>query len=188
MKLIVGLGNPGKEYENTRHNCGFRVIDAFADSIGVDFNKEDFGGVYGKFKLDGEDIILFKPMAYMNLSGTAVQKIVHFFKIDLEDIVVIFDDLALKPGDLRLRLSGSSGGQKGMQNIIDCLSSQNIKRIRVGIGEPKFDTVDYVLGKPDKEDAPKINDAIDRAVSALKCYLNNSFENAMSKYNGGDNS
>ena len=188
MKLIVGLGNPGREYENTRHNCGFRVIDSFADAIGVDFNREDFGGVYVKFKLDDEDIILFKPMTYMNLSGTAVQQIVHFFKIDLDDIVVIYDDLALHPGDIRLRLSGSSGGQKGMQNIIDCLSSQNIKRIRIGIGEPKFETVDYVLGKPDKEDASKIDEAIDKAVKALKCYLNNDFQIAMSRYNGGDNS
>ncbi len=187
MKLIVGLGNPGKEYELTRHNSGFRVIDAFADSIGVDFNKKDFDGEYTKFKLDDEDIFLFKPMTYMNLSGTAVQKIVHFFKINIDDIVVIYDDLAIKPGEIRLRLNGSSGGQKGMQNIIDNLGSSNIKRIRIGIGEPKFDTIDYVLGKPDKDDAPKIEKAIDRAVSALKEYLNHDFQNAMSKYNGGDN-
>ena len=187
MRLIVGLGNPGKEYEATRHNCGFRVLDAFADAIGVDFNKNDFDGTYAKFKLDDEDIILFKPLTYMNLSGTAVQKIVHFFKIDIDDIVVVFDDLAIKPGEIRLRLDGSSGGQKGMQNIIDNLGTQKIKRIRIGIGEPQFDTIDYVLGKPDKEDKPKIDKAIDKAVSALKEYLNHDFQNAMSKYNGGDN-
>ena len=187
MRLIVGLGNPGKEYELTRHNSGFRVLDAFADDIGVDFNKKDFDGEYAKFKLDDEDIVLFKPMTYMNLSGTAVQKIVHFFKIDLDDIVVVFDDMAIKPGEIRLRLEGSSGGQKGMQNIIDCLGSQNIKRIRIGIGEPEFDAVDYVLGKPSKEEKLKIDGAIDRAVSALKEYLNHDFQNAMSKYNGGDN-
>lgn len=188
MKLIVGLGNPGKEYEQTRHNSGFRVIDAFADLIGVDFNKNDFNGVYGKFKLDDEDVFLFKPLTYMNLSGTAVQRIVHYFKIPLEDIVVIYDDMAIHPGEIRLRLNGSSGGQKGMQNIIDCLSSQEIKRIRIGIGEPQFNAIDYVLGKPDKEDAKKINAAIDKAVKALKEYLNHDFQNAMSKYNGGDNS
>lgn len=186
MKLIVGLGNPGKEYEMTRHNCGFRVVDAFADAIGVDFNKNDFNGTYAKFKVDDEDIILFKPLTYMNLSGTAVQQIVHFFKIDKSDIVVVFDDLAIKPGDIRMRLNGSSGGQKGMQNIIDCLGSQDIKRIRIGIGEPEFDTIDYVLGKPSKEDAPKIESAIERAVKALKVYLTSDFQNAMSKYNGGD--
>ena len=187
MKLIVGLGNPGKEYENTRHNSGFRVVDAFVDDIGIDFNKNDFDGTYARFKLDDEDVFVFKPLTYMNLSGTAVQKIVHFYKIKPDDIVVVYDDLAIKPGEIRLRLDGSSGGQKGMQNIIDNLGTQKIKRIRIGIGEPKFDTIDYVLGKPDKEDAPKIDKAIERAVKALKEYLNNDFQNAMSKYNGGDN-
>ena len=186
MKLIVGLGNPGKEYELTRHNSGFRVIDAFADAIDVDFNRNDFDGTYAKFKLDDEDIFLFKPLTYMNLSGTAVQKIVHYFKIDLDDIVVVYDDLAIKPGEIRLRLDGSSGGQKGMQNIIDCLGSQNIKRIRIGIGEPQYDTIDYVLGKPDKEEMKLIDSAIERAVNALKEYLRKDFQNAMSKYNGGD--
>lgn len=187
MKLIVGLGNLGKEYENTRHNSGFRVVDAFVDDIGIDFNKNDFDGTYARFKLDDEDVFVFKPLTYMNLSGTAVQKIVHFYKINPDDIVVVYDDLAIKPGEIRLRLDGSSGGQKGMQNIIDNLGTQKIKRIRIGIGEPKFDTIDYVLGKPDKEDAPKIDKAIERAVKALKEYLNNDFQNAMSKYNGGDN-
>lgn len=187
MRLIVGLGNPGKEYENTRHNCGFKVIDSFADEIGVEFNKNDFDGTYAKFKLDDEDIILFKPLTYMNLSGTAVQKIVHFFKIDLENIVVIYDDMAIKPGEIRLRLEGSSGGQKGIQNIIDCLGSQKIKRIRIGIGEPEYNAIDYVLGKPTKEEKLKIDFAIEKAVKALKEYLNHDFQNAMSKYNGGDN-
>ena len=187
MKLIVGLGNPGREYKDTRHNYGFKVVDAFADAIGVDFNKEDFDGVYAKFKVDDEDVILFKPLTYMNLSGTAVQKIVHFFKIDVDDIVVVFDDLAIKPGEIRLRLEGSSGGQKGMQNIIDNLGTQNIKRIRIGTGEPTFDTIDYVLGKPTKDELPLLEKAVDRSVGALKEYLNHDFQNAMSKYNGGDN-
>lgn len=187
MKLIVGLGNPGREYKDTRHNYGFKVVDAFADAIGVDFNKEDFDGVYAKFKVDDEDVILFKPLTYMNLSGTAVQKIVHFYKIDVNDIVVVFDDLAIKPGEIRLRLEGSSGGQKGMQNIIDNLGTQNIKRIRIGTGEPTFDTIDYVLGKPAKEELPLLEKAVERAVGALKEYLNHDFQNAMSKFNGGDN-
>lgn len=187
MKLIVGLGNPGREYKDTRHNYGFKVVDAFADAIGVDFNKEDFDGVYAKFKVDDEDVILFKPLTYMNLSGTAVQKIVHFYKIDVNDIVVVFDDLAIKPGEIRLRLEGSSGGQKGMQNIIDNLGTQNIKRIRIGTGEPTFDTIDYVLGKPTKEELPLLEKAVERAVGALKEYLNHDFQNAMSKFNGGDN-
>lgn len=187
MKLIVGLGNPGKEYEATRHNCGFRVLDAFADMVSVDVDREDFKGVYGKFKLDGEDIILFKPLTYMNLSGTAVQEIVQFYKINPEDIVVIFDDMALKPGLIRLRLSGTSGGQKGIQNIIDCLGTKDIKRIRIGIGEPEYDAIDYVLGKPSGEDKEKIDEAIGRAKLAIRDYLNHDFHYAMSIYNGGDN-
>lgn len=188
MKLIVGLGNPGKEYEGTRHNSGFRVLDAFADMADVDFSREDFKGVYAKFKLDDEEIILFKPMTYMNLSGTAVQEIVHYFKIKTEDILVIFDDMAIKPGDLRLRMNGSSGGQKGMQNIIENLGTDQIKRIRVGIGEPQYNAIDYVLGKPTGEQKQLIDSAIERASLAIREYLNHDFASAMSKYNGGGKS
>ena len=188
MKLIVGLGNPGKEYANTRHNCGFRVLDAFADAAGVDIDKEDFHGIYGRFKFNGEDIILFKPLTMMNLSGNAVQEIVHYFKIDINDILVIFDDMAIEPGVLRLRPDGSSGGQKGMQNIIDNLGTSYIKRIRVGIGEPQFNSIDWVLGKPAGEDKIKIDEAIERATKAIREYLVHNFENAMSKYNGGGSS
>lgn len=185
MKLIVGLGNPGKEYENTRHNCGFRAIEAYADMAQVDFNREDFKGRYTKFKLDDEDIILFEPLTYMNLSGEAVQQIVSFFKIPVEDIVVIYDDMAIKPGDIRLRLSGSSGGHNGIQNIINCLGTQNIKRIRIGIGEPTFDPINYVLGKPSKEDEPLIEKGIKNAALAIREYLLKDFNAAMCKYNGG---
>lgn len=188
MKLIVGLGNPGKEYAMTRHNCGFRVIDAFADASGLDIDREDFRGVYCKFKLDNEDIILFKPMTMMNLSGEAVREIVQFYKIDTDDILVIFDDMAIKPGEVRLRLNGSSGGQKGMQNIIDNLKTQDIKRIRIGIGEPIDNSIDWVLGKPFGEDVEKINSAIDRATKAIREFLIHDFQNAMSKFNGGGNS
>ena len=185
MKLIVGLGNPGKEYENTRHNCGFRALDAYADMAQVSFNREDFKGTYAKFKLDDEDIILFKPLTYMNLSGEAVQQIVSYFKIPLEDVVVVYDDMAIKPGEIRLRLFGSSGGHNGIQNIIDHLSSQNIKRIRIGIGEPTFDPVNYVLGKPTKEEAELIDEGIEKASLAIREFLLKDFNAAMCKYNGG---
>ena len=188
MKLIVGLGNPGREYEMTRHNCGFRVIDAFADAAGVDIDKEAFKGIYGRFKFEGEDIILFKPLTMMNLSGNAVQEIVHFYRINIDDILVIFDDMAIAPGLLRLRNNGSSGGQKGMQNIIENLGTEEIKRIRVGIGEPQFNSIDWVLGKPQGEDKIKIDDAIIRATKAIREYLIHDFQNAMSKYNGGGSS
>ena len=188
MKLIVGLGNPGKEYEMTRHNCGFRVVDAFADACGVAFDKEDFHGVYGRMKHEDEDVILFKPMTMMNLSGTAVIEIVKYFKIKRDDILVIYDDMALEPGTLRLRASGSSGGQKGMHNILKILATEDIKRIRVGIGEPKYDPIKHVLGVPTGEDKVKIDSAIDRATKAIREFLINGFETAGSKFNGGGNS
>lgn len=187
MKLIVGLGNPGKEYELTRHNCGFRVLDALADVLSLEFDKDGFKGIYSKFKLDDEDVILFKPQTFMNLSGTAVQEISHFYKINLEDIVVVYDDMAIKPGLIRLRLNGSSGGQKGMQNIIDNLGSQDIKRIRIGIGEPQGGGIDFVLGKPQGIDKEKIDNAILKGRDALRDFLNKDFHYSMSKYNGGDN-
>ena len=185
MKLIVGLGNPGKEYENTRHNCGFKAIEAYADMVQVDFNREDFKGRYAKFKLDDEDVVLFEPLTYMNLSGEAVQAIVSYFKINLEDIVVIYDDMAVKPGEIRLRLFGSSGGHNGIQNIIDHLGSQNIKRIRIGIGEPTFDPINFVLGKLSKEEQSLVNQGITKAALAIREYLLKDFNSAMCKYNGG---
>ena len=184
MKLIVGLGNPGKEYEFTRHNSGFRAIDKFAEMADVDFNHEDFKGVYAKFKLDDEDIILFKPMTYMNLSGEAVQLIVHFYKINIDDILVLYDDMAIVPGEIRLRLKGSSGGQKGIQNIIDNLNTSEIKRIRIGIGEPKDNAIDFVLGKPFGDEKIALDNAIEKAALAIREYLLRGFQTAMSKFNG----
>lgn len=183
MKLIVGLGNPGKKYEKTRHNMGFMVVDLFSELSFIDIDKEVFKGLVGKSKVYDEDVILFKPQTYMNLSGTAVLEIVNYFKINTEDIIVIYDDMALPPGKIRMRLEGSSGGQKGMQNIIDNLKTQNIKRIRIGIGEPEFDAVDYVLGKPSKDEQILIDEAILRAVNALKETLKTNFNRAMDQYN-----
>lgn len=183
MKLIVGLGNPGKKYEKTRHNMGFMVLDHFSDISQIDIDKEVFNGLLGRGKIFNEDVLLFKPTTFMNLSGTAVQQVVSYFKIKLEDIIIVFDDMALPVGQIRLRKSGSSGGQKGMQNIIDLLHSQDIKRIRVGIGEPQYNAVDYVLGKPLKEELPLVEEAIIRAAEALKEALKSNFEKAMSQYN-----
>ncbi|MCH5180580.1 MAG: aminoacyl-tRNA hydrolase [Erysipelotrichales bacterium] len=183
MKLIVGLGNPGREYENTRHNMGFKVIDKFADSLGVDIDKSDFKGLFCRTKFYDEDIYLLKPQTFMNLSGQSVLAFINYFKIDIEDVIVIYDDLALSPGKIRLRLSGSSGGQKGMQNIIDLLKTDQIKRIRIGIGEPTYGIIDYVLGKPSKDEQVLIDEAQDKAVNALKEILKKDFHSAMSKYN-----
>ena len=129
MKLIVGLGNPGKKYEHTRHNMGFDVVDLFSDYAMIDVDKESFKGLLGRGKLYDQDIMVLKPQTFMNLSGESVRAVVDYFKINIEDIIVVFDDMAIFPGKIRLRASGSSGGHKGMQNIIDHLGTDKIKRI-----------------------------------------------------------
>ena len=183
MYLIVGLGNPGKKYEHTRHNMGFEVIDLLSDLAKIDVDKEVFSGILGRGKIFDQDVMLFKPTTYMNLSGIAVRQVVNYFKIDLENIIVVCDDMAIKIGCIRLRSKGSSGGQKGLQNIIENLGTEDFKRIRVGIGEPEFDAIDYVLTKPTKDEMPLIEEAIKDAVAAIKETLRSNFEKAMSKFN-----
>lgn len=183
MKLIVGLGNPGKKYEHTRHNMGFDVIDLFSELAQIDIDKELFKGLVGRGKVFDEDVFLLKPQTFMNLSGESVREIVSYFKIKIEDIIVIYDDMALAPGRIRLRPSGSSGGHNGIQNIIDNLGTQDIKRIRVGIGEPTYNSIDYVLSKPSKEERILIDEAIVDAANALKDILKDNFDKAMTKYN-----
>lgn len=183
MKLIVGLGNPGKKYEGTRHNMGFMAVDLFSDISKIDVDKEVFSGLLGRGKVFDEDVLLFKPTTFMNLSGTAVSQVVHYFKIEKEDIIVVYDDMAIAPGNIRLRLNGSSGGHKGMQNIIDQLGTSDIKRIRIGIGEPTYDTVDFVLSKPLKEEKELIDGAIENAANAIKEALKSGFDRAMNRFN-----
>ena len=183
MKLIVGLGNPGSKYEHTRHNMGFMAVQLLADRNSIPIDKEAFHGLLGRGKINGEDCLLLKPMTFMNLSGTSVREVVNFYKIALDDIYVICDDMALLPGTIRLKRKGSSGGQKGLQNIIDCLNSEEFKRIRIGIGEPGYDAIDYVLGKPLKEEKPLIDEAIENACMAVEEALKNDFDRAMNKYN-----
>ena len=183
MKIFVGLGNPGKKYEHTRHNMGFDVVDTFADFAKIDIDKESFKSLIGRGKFNDEDIYILKPQTFMNLSGEAVRDFVSYFKASVDDLVIVYDDMALEPGKIRLRESGSSGGHKGMQNIIELLGTDKIKRIRVGIGEPIYDTIDYVLSKPLKEERPLIDEAINNAAEALKDILKMSFDKVMSKYN-----
>lgn len=182
-KLIVGLGNPGKKYEHTRHNMGFDVLDLFSELAMIDVDKESFKGLVGRGMVFDQDVYLLKPQTFMNLSGESVEEIVNYFKINIEDIIVIYDEMALPVGKIRLRGSGSSGGHKGMQNIIDHLHTEEIKRIRIGIGEPTYDTVDYVLSKPTKEEREQIDEAIKEAVEALKVCLKNNFDIAMTRFN-----
>lgn len=188
LYLFVGLGNPGKEYEHTRHNIGFDFIDKFADSFGEDIDKNGFHGMYTKIKYFDKDIILFKPFTYMNNSGIAIKEIKDYFKIDINNIVIIHDDMDFNPGIIRLKESGSSAGHNGIKSIINYLGTEKFKRLRIGIGKFQYNIIDYVLTKPSKEDQEKINAAYNNGIDALKLYLKKSFEKAMSFYNKKDES
>lgn len=186
MKLIVGLGNPGSNYARTRHNVGFMVLDYFADMCGVNISKEKFNGKYGELFVDGEKIILLKPLSYMNLSGEVVSLFASYFNVDVGDILVISDDLDLNMFKMRLRPSGSSGGHNGLKNIESCLGSNQFKRFRIGIGNNKnVDTKDYVLGKFSDDDYNMFLEILPTASSILKdfCSSNCDFANLMNKYN-----
>lgn len=183
IKLIVGLGNPGKEYEKTRHNVGFMAIDNFTSKRNVKFNKEKFKGIYAEEKIGDDKIIYLKPQKYMNLSGEVVADFVNFFKINKEDILIISDDLNLPFGKIRIRSHGSSGGHNGLKNIELHLSTQNYKRLRVGIGNEFNDMKDFVLGKLNNEEIIKMNETIVNICNILDDYLTHNFEYLMSKYN-----
>lgn len=184
MKLIVGLGNPGKEYAKMRHNTGFMVLDALSQKLGVTISQSKFKGEYVKFKYHGEDVILLKPMTYMNSSGEAVEAIMHFYKIDVNDLLVIYDDLDMPTGKLRLRASGSAGGHNGIKSIIAHVGTQDFKRIRVGIDKnPLIPTIDYVLGQFTDEQKPLLENGIHNAVNATITYLDKGFNKAMNEFN-----
>ncbi|ADY73639.1 Peptidyl-tRNA hydrolase [Desulfurobacterium thermolithotrophum DSM 11699] len=171
IRLIVGLGNPGKKYEKTRHNVGWMVLDRLAEVLGTDFSKEKFKGKIAELRNDdGKKIFLLKPITYMNLSGESVGELAKFYKIKPEETLVIYDDLDLPLGKLRLRLKGSSGGHKGVASIEQCFGSQNFSRLRIGIGRPqtKEEVVNYVLSPFREDELEALGKAIDKAVSCLK--------------------
>lgn len=184
MKLIVGLGNPGREYEKTRHNIGFMCIDEIAHYFQVDININKFNGLYNQFTYNNEKIILLKPQKYMNLSGEVIRDFVNYFKINIQDILVICDDLDTSVGTYRLRYKGSSGGHNGLKNIELHLSTKEYKRIKIGISNNKnIDTKDYVLGKFSNEEMNLISPIINKMPKIIEDYLKLSFDNVMSKYN-----
>lgn len=186
MKLIVGLGNPGADYVNTRHNVGFIVIDNFAKSYGISINKKKFNGQYAELFIDGEKVLLLKPLSYMNLSGEVVKKYLDYFDIMPEDVLVISDDLYLPFASYRLRLFGSSGGHNGLKNIANMIGTNRFKRFRIGISNDKsVDTKDYVLGKFNSSEMKQISDILPITVDILNDFCSMSFEKVMSKYNQG---
>lgn len=183
MKLIVGLGNPGLTYKNTRHNIGFMFIESLEKDLNLDFKIEKkFKAMVSKIKIDSEDVVFVKPITYMNNSGEAVKAIVDFYQISTEDILVIIDDMDLPVGKIRIRKSGSSGGQKGLNSIINLLHTNEIKRIRIGIDKGE-DAVNHVLGKFTKNERENIDFIMDKAYFMVKDFLAMTFENFMSKYN-----
>ena len=187
MKLIVGLGNPGKEYENTRHNAGFRFIDEYAKSKNLNINKEKFKGLYTTYKTKTENIILLKPQKYMNLSGEVVKSYMDFFKINKEDILIITDDLDTEIGHLKLKSKGSSAGHNGLKNIEQNIGTKEYKRVKIGISNDKNkDKIDYVIGKVSKEELDKMNRVNKYSEELIDGFLTMNFDNVMNKYNSKD--
>ena len=186
MYIIVGLGNPGKQYAHTRHNVGFDTIDILADKYNISVDIKKHKALCGKGMIGGQKVVLAKPQTFMNLSGESIRELVDFYKIDPEEeLIVIYDDISLEPGQLRVRPKGSAGGHNGIKNIIAHLGTQVFKRVKVGVGEkPKgYDLADYVLGRFSKEDRILMEDAFGRAAEAAVCMMNDSMEHAMNHYN-----
>lgn len=183
MKLIVGLGNPGNNYEKTRHNVGFMAIDNFSHSRNLVFKKK-FNALYSEFINNGEKVILLKPQTYMNLSGDAVLKFKKYFDIDLEDILVIYDDISFEVGKLKIKKSGSSGGHNGINDIINKINSEDIKRVKIGISKNKISLKDYVLSDFSKKELEKLNNVFEITNNIIEDFLKIDFEKLMSKYNG----
>ena len=183
--LLVGLGNPGAEYERTRHNAGFRVVEAAGRKWGADWKDWQKLGAYAKVSVCGQEVFLLKPFTYMNESGRAVSSLARFYKIPPQNCFICFDDVSLEVGKIRLRPSGSAGGQKGMKSVMEQLGTQDIPRLRLGIGPKpeKFDLVNFVLGRFSKEEETTLSSTLPRAVDALECYLIHGIEKAMNQFN-----
>ncbi len=188
MYLIVGLGNPGKEYEITRHNMGFNVIDKFTKDCDIVIAQSKFKGIYGTGTINGEKVIILKPQTYMNLSGESVVAFRNFYKIENKNILVIYDDMDLEEVKIRIRKKWSAGTHNGMKSVINCLGTEEFPRIMVGIGKPKEneDIIKYVIGPTTKETREKLQDGINLAAKATLEVIKNGVDIAMNKYNWKD--
>lgn len=186
MFIIAGLGNPTREYEGTRHNVGFDVIDRLAARYNIDVDVKKHRALIGKGMIAGQKVILAKPQTYMNLSGESIRSILDYYKVDPEtELIVIYDDISLEPGKIRIRKKGSAGGHNGIKNIIAQLGTQNFQRIKVGVGEkPKgWDLADYVLGHFSQEDRGLVDDALKRAAGAVELMVQGEVDQAMNQFN-----
>lgn len=185
MKLIVGLGNPGKKYEDTRHNIGFHVIDNLAKNLNIKLNQEKWKGLFGFETINGEKLFLLKPLTYMNLSGEAVRPLIDFYKINIDDVLIVFDDLDLPPGKIRLRQKGSHGGHNGIKSITSHLGTDQFKRIKIGIGrpEPGVEVPNYVLGTFPPNEKEEVETAVEQATKACEKWISEDFIKVMNSFN-----
>ena len=186
MYIVAGLGNPGKNYEMTRHNIGFHIIDYIADEVGVKIKKLKYKALYGEAVISGEKVLLIKPQTFMNNSGESIAEFVNFFKVPVQNVIIISDDVSLEAGRIRVRGKGSAGGHNGLKSIIYHLNSDTFPRVRIGVGAPDhddYDLADYVLGRFSKDEIPLFEDTIKKAYGAVCEIISHGYESAMNKYN-----
>ncbi|MEK6265736.1 MAG: aminoacyl-tRNA hydrolase [Clostridium sp.] len=184
MYLVVGLGNPGDEYRHTRHNVGFDIIDLMKDKYNVSTNRIKFKGIIGEVNISGEKVILLKPSTYMNLSGESIREAVSFYKIPNENIIIIYDDISLDAGKLRIRSKGSAGGHNGIKSIISNLSSDIFTRIKIGVGQPQKSLIPHVLGRFSKEDRVLMEKTFEAGIKAVETIISKGYIEAMNEFNG----
>ena len=185
MYLIVGLGNPEQDYSNTRHNMGFNTINKLAKQYEIEITRSKFKGLYGTGTIEGEKVILLKPQTYMNLSGESIKEIMQFYKLNEEELIVIYDDIDIEPGKIKVRKNGGPGTHNGMKSVVHELNTQNFKRIRVGIGMPDDgeDLIEYVIGAIEEEDKEKLETGTNLAKEAIIEIIKNGIDIAMNKFN-----
>ncbi len=185
MKLVVGLGNPGSEYKKTKHNVGFRAVELLAEDLNIEINRLKFRGLIGEGNFNGEKILLLKPLTYMNLSGQSVSEVMKFYKLEKSDIIILYDDIDIKMGSIRIREKGSAGGHNGIKSIISCIGTDEFMRIKIGIGGDYkyFDLADYVLAPFSKSEEPIIEDGIKMAEESVKIILKDGISKAMNQMN-----
>jgi PTH1 family peptidyl-tRNA hydrolase len=184
IKMVIGLGNPGRKYAATRHNLGFKVIDALAERLDINVTKRKFNARLGEGEVEAKKLILLKPMRFMNLSGQVAATAAGFYRLQPADVLVVSDDMALPTGKIRLKAKGSAGGHKGLADVLEKLGTENVPRLRIGIGPPeRQDAVDYVLDRPASEERRLLVEAVAKARDAVLCWLEFEIETAMNRFN-----
>ena len=185
MYLIIGLGNPEEEYSKTRHNMGFNAINKIAEKYEIEMKKTKFNGIYGRGNIEGEKVMLIKPQTYMNLSGKCVKEFLDFYKIEREKMIIIYDDMDVEPGKIKIRKQGSAGSHNGMKSIISEIQTQEFPRIRIGIGRPihENDKINYVIGNIPEEEIEKLEEGVEKAKEATIDILEKGIDHAMNKFN-----